>query len=107
MNIKKALKLKNKLKSQMDTYGKRLKSENVVLIGQNREYETLETLVKYKHTMEELIQLKAAIQRANVDFYNKIFRLSELKSLINALRLMQSSKFENSYNELKKYDVAI
>jgi hypothetical protein len=81
MTIKQALKQKNKLvKSIQDEFNK-ITKYNSVDESNTRPYSTQESLDRVIELENELIDLKTSIHRANIGVYNKIFRLSELKSL--------------------------
>ena len=86
MNIKKALKLKNKLVLQVSENYQKLSAYNSVEEGSKRPYDTREVLEAYNSSVNELVELKTKIHRANGPVYDKIFRLSELKSMAARLK---------------------
>ena len=86
MNIKQALKEKNKLAAKQTAFVQKLTQNNSVADGVVREYDPKTSFDNAVATMEELIALKTNIHRANLKVYDKIFRLSELKSLIRSLK---------------------
>jgi hypothetical protein len=89
MNIKQALKKKNVLVNEIKQEFAKIQNYNSVEVGNKRAYSATDALKKYLDKTDELITLKTAIHLANAPVYGKIFRLSELKSII---------KFLNSIN---------
>ena len=86
MNIKKALKLKNKLVLQVNENYQKVSTYNSVEEGTKKPYDTREALEAYNSSVNELVALKTKIHRANAPVYDKIFRLSELKSTAAKLK---------------------
>lgn len=86
MNINKALKEKNKLVKSILERSKRITDENSVIVGAVRNYSPQNELNVMMEEINELVELKASIHRANAEVYDKIFRLSELKNLVKTLR---------------------
>jgi hypothetical protein len=85
MNIKQALKLKNKLvKENNETFAK-LSQYNSVEQGTVRPYDPKEMLTKWNDGVKQLVDLKTKIHRANAPIYDKIFKLAELKSMVSKL----------------------
>ena len=92
MTIKQALKEKNRLiKSISDEFTK-VYSYNSIEEGNNRPYSTVKALENIVTLEDELISLKTRIHRANIGVYDKIFRLSELKSLAKKLNQIDCSE---------------
>lgn len=89
MNIKQALKKKNLLVNEIKQEFAKCMTYNSVEVGNIRPYSAKESLANYITKTNELISLKTAIHKANVPVYGKIFRLSELKSIV---------KYVNSIN---------
>lgn len=88
MNIKQALKLKNKLvKENNETYNK-LSTYNSVEEGSVRPYDPKEMLAKWNEGVKQLVDLKTRVHRANTPVYDKIFKLAELKSMVSKLNSM-------------------
>jgi hypothetical protein len=86
MNIKLALKEKNKqVKKNSENFHK-LSTYNSVETGTDRAYDPKQALEDWKQGINDLIDLKAKIHRANAKVYEKIFRLAELKSVVKQLR---------------------
>lgn len=80
MNIKKALKLKNKLTGEIKELIGLASSSNSIIKGNPRKYSTIQLLKEAETKTAELIELKTKIHLANSPVYSKIFKLSELKS---------------------------
>lgn len=88
MNIKQALKLKNKLvKENNETYAK-LSTYNSVEEGSVRPYDPKDMLAKWNEGVKQLVDLKTRVHRANAPVYDKIFKLAELKSMVSKLNSM-------------------
>lgn len=86
MNIRQALKEKNKLvKEIQDLYG-RISQYNSVEVGGQRPYSPKQLMEIVNQKSNELIELKTKIHLANAPVYDKIFRLSELKSTITRIK---------------------
>ena len=85
MTIKLALKEKNRLIKAIDDEFKKVYSYNSIDEGNTRPYSTVTALENIMTLEEGLIDIKTKIHRANMGVYNKIFRLSELKSLAKRL----------------------
>jgi len=86
MNIKKALKVKNKLKGKIVDLQTKLYKYNIIEEGQNADYDTRLVLKELNETIIEFIELKTKIQKANLPVFDKIFRLSELKGLAKKVK---------------------
>lgn len=88
MTIKQALKLKNRLVGQItDTQIKMLKYNSISELN-DRAYSTKELLEQYYSLVNQLVALKSEIHKANTEVYDKIFLLSELKSIVKHLKNM-------------------
>lgn len=96
MNIKQALKKKNKLTAKINQEFNKLNTYNSVEVGNVRPYSAQESLNNYIALTEELIILKTAIHKANQPIYDKIFKLSELKSIVKNLRSLNCTEGKES-----------
>ena len=85
MTIKQALKEKNRLIKAIDDELKKVYLYNSIDEGNTRPYSTVDSLSNIMILEEGLIDIKTKIHKANVEVYDKIFRLSELKSLAKRL----------------------
>jgi hypothetical protein len=92
MNIKQALKLKNKLIKSISENTKLLQQYNTVEVGNPRPYSSTVLMVEISKATDELITLKSAIHRANAPMFEKIFEMSELKSAIKGLQKMDCTE---------------
>lgn len=86
MNVKSALKLKNKILSDIKAQYQILYKYNSIEDGNQRKYSMVETLNKVKTLTNELVELKSKIHIANKPVYHLIFELAELKGMIKELR---------------------
>jgi len=86
MNIKQALKQKNKLVGQIKEQYEIAKSHNSVEQGNIRRYSVMQALAKASELTNELVELKAKIHKANSGVYPQIFALSELKNVIKHIK---------------------
>jgi hypothetical protein len=91
MNIKQALKRKNQLVKEINTAISNLQTYNSIEDGNVRPYDPEQLTVEIRKKTEELVELKTKIHRANSPVYDKIFMMSELKSLINNLKFLDCS----------------
>lgn len=85
MTIKQALKEKNRLIKAIDDEFKKIQAYNSIDESNTRPYSTQTSLENILVLEDALIDIKTQIHRANMGVYNKIFRLSELKSLAKKL----------------------
>ncbi len=86
MKIAKALKQKNKLAGEVAKLKVVLGEQNSKPKGQDFAYNNDEVWAGLRQRTEDLVQTKAAIARANSKVYDKIFRLAELKGLVQTLQ---------------------
>lgn len=102
MNIKQALKEKNKIvKKNIDNLGK-LQRYNSMEVGSERVYDPKQSMEDLIQGVDDLVKLKTSIHRANVKVYDKIFRLAELKSLAKQLSSLDcSSGKQNSFRGME------
>ena len=86
MNVKRALKEKNRLVKEIQELYTRLSQYNSVEVGNVRPYSPKDMLEQINEKSNELVELKTKIHKANTPVYDKIFRLSELKSTIARIK---------------------
>lgn len=86
MNIKQALKKKNKLVGLINEEFYKASQYNVVDEGNPRPYSAVESIGKWMQLSNDLIVLKTQIHEANLPVYSKIFELSELKNQVKHLK---------------------
>jgi predicted methyltransferase len=87
MNIKQALKEKNKLAKKITDLMDRTNKNNSMDEGAVRSYDPKESLQQTLQMVDELITLKTKMHKANAEVYDKIFRMSEYKSVVKVLLL--------------------
>ena len=92
MNIKQALKEKNKLAKKIVDLMDRTNRFNSMDQGGHRSYDPKESLDEAMIAVEELIELKTEIHKANAPVYDKIFRMAEYKSAIKYLRSLNCTE---------------
>jgi hypothetical protein len=92
MNIKQALKLKNKLIKSISENTKLLQQYNTVEVGNPRPYSPTILMGAISRSTDELITLKSKIHRANAPMFENIFEMSELKSTIKALQKLDCTE---------------
>ena len=92
MTIKQALKEKNRLIKAIDDEFKKIQAYNSIDESNTRPYSTQTSLENILVLEDALIDIKTQIHRANMGVYDKIFRLSELKSLAKKLNQIDCSE---------------
>ena len=86
MNVKQALKQKNKLVTELKAQYQILQKFNSIEEGNPSRYIMVYVLAKIESLSNELVELKARIHRVNQPVYNQIFLLAELKGRIKELK---------------------
>ena len=86
LSVKQGLKRKAKLIQEIKAEFSKVHRYNSVIEGSQRVYDPMQAMNAYFEKTESLIKLKAAIHKANLPVYDKIFRLSELKSIVSNIR---------------------
>jgi len=89
MNIKQALKRKNKLAGKLKQLFTAMHANNSVVAGSNRSYDSLALFEEANQVMSELVSLKTKIHVANAPIANLIFEASELKNVVQNLKVMK------------------
>lgn len=92
MNIKQALKKKNVLINEIKQEYAKFQTYNSVEVGNSRAYSAKDALQSYLDKTDELVVLKTSIHLANAPVYGKIFRLSELKSMVKYLNVINCAE---------------
>ena len=85
MKLTKALKLKNQLVGEINALKEIFKRENSRRNDNPSKIDCSKVFIELTDKREQLIKLKASISKANVDIYDKINRMAELKDYINFL----------------------
>lgn len=96
MNIKQALKRKNKLIGLIAEEFSKASKYNVIEEGNSRPYSATEAVTNWLKLSDELVELKTKIHLANAPMYGKIFLISELKSQIKFLRSLDCTSGKTS-----------
>jgi hypothetical protein len=86
MNVKQALKLKNKLVTELKAQYQILQKYNSIEEGNPRRYSMVDSFAKIQSLSSELVELKARIHTANQPVYQQIFELAELKGFVKELK---------------------
>jgi len=89
MTIKQALKYKNKLVKRIGDNSTKLMKYNTIEVGNKRPYDINEIRMELSTDVEELVVLKSKIHLANAPVLYDIFRMSELKSLVNTYKRLE------------------
>jgi len=105
MNIKQALKEKNKLKGKISQSFERLRYYNNVMEGMRKSYDIHEVYQQVEKDIDRLVELKSRIQLANNKVFTKIYRLSELKNLASVLRRLPCSVTRNTEGGTITYSI--
>ena len=92
MNIKQALKEKNKLAKKVTDLMDRTNRNNSMDEGAVRSYDPKESLHQALQMVDDLVNLKTKMHMANAEVYDKIFRMSEYKSLVKYLKALNCSQ---------------
>lgn len=92
MNIKQALKEKNKLAKKVTDLMDRTNRNNSMDEGAVRSYDPKESLHQALQMVDDLVNLKTKMHMANAEVYDKIFRMSEYKSLVKYLKTLNCSQ---------------
>jgi len=86
MNVKQALKAKNKLTVRINELYSLAKSYNSIEEGNPRRYSVVGLLNEAEELTKELVDLKTRIHLANQPVYGKIFLMAELKGRVKQLK---------------------
>ena len=92
MNLKKALKEKNKLKGKIYETCHRISKYNISEEKFERPYDPIKLWDELLVSVDEMVALKSKIQRANLDVFDKIFKLSELKGIAAKLKYLNCER---------------
>lgn len=98
MKLSKALKLKNKLVSEVNTAMLYVTQHNSTEEGTPRVYPVKEKLAEAMEKTTQLVELKAKIHKANLPVWEKVFRMSELKGMVSKLKSLDTRERTASPN---------
>jgi hypothetical protein len=90
MHLAKALKQKNRIAGDIARLKQVLATQNSRASTQKFDYDNKQVLAELRARIDELVSVKAGIATANVAIYGKIFRLAEVKGLIEALQRLDT-----------------
>lgn len=113
MNIKQALKKKNKLVGLINEEFHKASQYNVIDEGNPRPYSATEAIGKWMQLSNDLIVLKTQIHEANLPVYGKIFELSELKNQVKYLKSLNCtsgvvhSRWDNEKPVIKHAEINV
>jgi hypothetical protein len=99
MNLRKAIQRKKRIAGVLAESYTKLRRANITPEGRPPLISSREILERIKEKSEEIIQLKVQIQKANLPILEDIYRLAELKSLVNEMRNINSlhdKRYDNS-----------
>lgn len=97
VTIAKALNTKNRVVGEKNRLHHLIVENSSRLETTKTNYDVQDLWKQYEATIGKLIAIKSAIAKANVDIYEKIYRISELKS--KAAQMQQISTDESEYVE--------
>ncbi len=95
MKLYKALKLKKSLVGEITKLKSKINSCNCYNIANSMKYDSRELYGLMMKKINNLLDLKLAINEANNSIQKDIYRLSELKSLINFLQALNVTEGES------------
>ena len=96
ITLNKALKLKNKLSGEIRKIADRIRNNNSYKETNKPSYESTKLLEEYDLKVVELINLKTAINKGNINIFNIITELGEVKSKITILTGMSTQTGSHS-----------
>lgn len=98
MNIKRALKEKNKFVAKISEERLKVQAFNSIEVGAERAYDPKAAMDEWVSSIDKLVELKTKIHKANSKVYDKIFMLAELKSFVKQLRSIDCSSGKQAAN---------
>ena len=103
MNVKQALKQKNKLVADIKACWAIIHSQNSIEAGNPRRYSVSTQLTKVETLIFELVQLKQKIHTANQPVFHKIFEMAELKGMVKELKKLnvEEGKVNERYGSIQ------
>ena len=107
MNIKQALKQKNKLIKEITENTRLMQEYNSIELGNERPYSINSLFEEVINASLELSELKAKIHRANVPVLKDIFLMAEMKSTIQALKKMDCTSGKSNRNMYSSTEIVL
>jgi hypothetical protein len=96
MNIKQALKLKNKLVANIKECYNVIQTQNSIEKGNPRRYSVRDKMDEVMKYTTELVEIKRHIHNANQPVFEKIFLMAELKGMVKELKRMSVEEGKQS-----------
>jgi hypothetical protein len=90
MKLAKALKRKNQLAGEVAALKDLLAKQNVRSTKQKYDYDNRKVLADLEAKVDELVRVKTGIAQTNLEVYEQIFRLAEVKGLIASLKALET-----------------
>lgn len=107
MNIKQALKQKNKLIKEITEKAKLMQEYNSIELGNERPYSVNSLYYEVIDASLELSKLKAKIHRANGPVLDDIFLMAEMKSTIQALKKVDCTSGKSNRNMYSSTEIIL
>ncbi len=107
MNIKQALKEKNKLIKEISENTKLMQQYNSIEEGNERPYNISELFLNVVDATRDLSQLKAKIHRANAPVLEDIFLMAEMKSMIQGLKKMDCTSGKSNRDRYGSAEIVL
>lgn len=108
MNLTKALKRKAKLANEIQKVFSKLQNSNSHEEKRKPVYSAEDVYNEWLKLINELVELKSKIQVANQPIYSKIFRMAELKSMIQQIkRINTTSGIQDTYRSGEAIEVTM
>lgn len=107
MNIKQALKQKNKLIKEITEKTKLMQEYNSIELGNERPYSINLLFEEVINASLELSKLKAKIHRANGPVLEDIFLMAEMKSTIQALKKIDCTSGKSNRNMYSSTEIVL
>lgn len=107
MNIKQALKQKNKLIKEITEKAKLMQEYNSIELGNERPYSVNSLYYEVIDASLELSKLKAKIHRANGPVLEDIFLMAEMKSTIQALKKVDCTSGKSNRNMYSSTEIIL
>ena len=107
MNIKQALKQKNKLIKEITEKTKLMQEYNSIELGNERPYSVNSLYYEVIDASLELSKLKAKIHRANGPVLEDIFLMAEMKSTIQALKKVDCTSGKSNRDRYSSTEIIL
>jgi hypothetical protein len=100
MNINKALKEKNRLVREINRVKNTIREHNSIIQGNERPFEIKKLYQELNELLMELVSIKTKLMIANRPILDKIFKISELRSLTSFVKdlTIKEGKYKEAYS---------